>query len=161
MMRAYADRIVIVHDGSVIGEHRRQFGRDKIIYNPWHYLEVLKQKPGALRNGAPFKEWELPEPLMEIRQALSRRPDGDRQFVGILSAVCIYGLETVVAACAEALSSGVSSRDVVLNILSRSHDAPEVSDCEPPLHLPELKAPPLANCTRYDELLSGGIHVEE
>lgn len=161
MMRAYAERIVIVHDGSIIGEHRRQFGRDKIIYNPWHYLEVLKQKPGALRNGAPFKEWELPEPLMEVRQALSRRPEGDRQFVGILSAVCVYGLEAVVAACAEALSSGVSSRDVVLNILSRSHDAPEVSECEPPPHLPELKAPPLANCTRYDELLSGGIHVEE
>ncbi len=159
MMRTYADRIVMVHDGNVIGEHRRQFCRDKIIYDPWHYLEVLKHKPGALRNGAPFKEWELPEPLMEIRQTLSKRPDGDRQFVGILSAISTYGLEAVVAACADALSAGVSSRDVVLNILSRTQDAPEVSECEPPSHLPELKAPPLANCSRYDELLSGGVHV--
>ena len=159
MMRTYADRIVMVHDGNVIGEHRRRFCRDKIIYDPWHYLEVLKHKPGALRNGAPFKEWELPEPLMEIRQTLSKRPDGDRQFVGILSAISTYGLEAVVAACADALSAGVSSRDVVLNILSRTHDAPEVSECEPPSHLPELKAPPLANCSRYDELLSGGVHV--
>ena len=160
MMRAYADRIVIVYDGIVIGEHKRHFGRDKVIYDPWHYLEVLKQKPGALRNGAPFKEWELPEPLMEIRQALSRRPDGDRQFVGILSAVPIYGLEAVVAACADALSLGVSSRDVVLNILCRTYDAPEVLDCESPPHLPELKAPPVADCDRYDELLSGGVHAE-
>ena len=159
MMRTYADRIVVVHDGNVIGEHQRQFCRDKIIYDPWHYLEVLKHKPGALRNGAPFKEWELPDPLMEIRQILSKRPDGDRQFVGILSAISTYGLEAVVAACADALSAGVSSRDVVLNILSRTHDAPEVSECEPPSHLPELKAPPLANCSRYDELLSGGVHV--
>ena len=159
MMRTYADRIVVVHDGNVIGVHRRQFCRDKVIYDPWHYIEVLKHKPGALRNGAPFKEWELPEPLMEIRQTLSKRPDGDRQFVGILSAISTYGLEAVVAACADALSAGVSSRDVVLNILSRTHDAPEVSECEPPSHLPELKAPPLANCSRYDELLSGGVHV--
>ena len=59
MIRAYADRIVVVHDGRVLGEHRRQFGRDKIIYDAWHYIEVLKHKPGALRNGAPFKEWAV------------------------------------------------------------------------------------------------------
>jgi hypothetical protein len=159
MLRAYADRIVIVHDGSVIGEHRRQFDRDKVIYDPWHYIEVLKYKPGALRNGAPFKEWVLPEPLIEIRQALSKQPDGDRQFVGILSAVSTYGLEAVAEACADALSAGVSSRDVVLNILSRAHDDPEISECEPPPHLPELSSPPLADCSRYDELLSGGVYV--
>jgi len=159
MIRAYANRIVVVHDGTIIGEHRRQFCRDKVIYDPWHYLEVLKHKPGALRNGAPFKEWNLPEPLIEIRQALSKRPDGDKQFVGILSAVSTYGLDSVVAACADALSAGVSSKDVVLNILSRAHDDPEVSLCEPPQHLPPLNTPPLANCCRYDELLLGGVHV--
>ena len=29
-------------------------------YNPWHYVPVLARKPGALRNGAPFKDWVLP-----------------------------------------------------------------------------------------------------
>jgi hypothetical protein len=138
MIRAYADRIVITQDGNVIGEHRRQFGRDKIIYDAWHYIEVLKHKPGALRNGAPFKEWSLPEPLTKIRQALSKSPDGDRQFIGILSAVSIYGIDAVVAACSEALAASVASKDVILNTLSRTHDEPEVSDCEVPLHLPEL-----------------------
>lgn len=161
MLRAYADRIVIVHEGEVIGEHRRQFGRDKVVYDPWHYLEVLKHKPGALRNGAPFKEWELPGPLAEIRQALSKRSDGDRQFVGILSAVTLYGLDAVAAACAEALSSGAASRDVVLNLLCRAHDDPEVLPCDTSPHLPELKAPPLADCCRYDELLGGVAYVAE
>ena len=154
MIRAYANRIVIVHDGEVIGEHRRQFGRDKVTYDAWHYLEVLKHKPGALRNGAPFKEWQLPEPLMEIRQTLSKRTDGDRQFVGILSAVSIYGIDAVVIACAEALASGISSRDVVLNILSRSYDEPVNLQCDTPMHLPELMTPPIADCLRYDDLLS-------
>ena len=27
---------------------------------PWHYVPVLARKPGALRNGAPFKDWVLP-----------------------------------------------------------------------------------------------------
>jgi len=159
MIRAYADRIVMVHDGNVIGEHQRQFCRDRVIYDPWHYLEVLKHKPGALRNGAPFKQWELPEPLMAIRQSLGKSSDGDRQFVGILGAISIYGIEAVVAACSEALNAGIASRDVVLNILSRVHDAPEVADCTMPPHLPELKSPPLADCNRYDTLLTGGVYA--
>jgi transposase len=158
MIRAYADRIVVVHDGVVIGEHRRQFCRDKVVYDAWHYLGVLEHKPGALRNGAPFKEWELPEPLTEARQALSKRPDGDRQFVGILGAISVYGLEAVIAACSEALAAGTPSRDVVLNTLSRIHEVPEPPDFETPPHL-SLKAPPLADCGRYDSLLSGGVHA--
>ena len=62
-VRAYADRITFVQDGRTVGIHRRHFGRDKVIFDPWHYLEALKKKPGALRNGAPFKEWNLPEPV--------------------------------------------------------------------------------------------------
>ncbi len=159
MLRAYANRIVVVLDGEIIGEHSRQFGRDKVIYNPWHYLEVLKHKPGALRNGAPFQDWQLPEPLMEIRQALSRRHDGDRQFVGILGAIAIYGLEAVTAACSDALAMGIASRDVVLTMLSRIHDVPDMTECDMPSHLPELKAPPLANCSRYDDLLVGAVYA--
>jgi DNA replication protein DnaC len=59
-VRAYADRIELRQDGRVVGEHRRCFGRDQTIYDPWHYVPVLARKPGALRNGAPFKDWVLP-----------------------------------------------------------------------------------------------------
>lgn len=160
MLRAYAGRIVIVHEGLTVGDHRRQFGRDKVIYDPWHYVDALQYKPGALRNGAPFKEWALPEPLVSMRQALSRRPGGDRQFVGILGSISTYGLEAVTIACTEALASGAASKDVVLNILSRTQDAPEVSELDALSYLPELKAPPIADCERYDNLLTGGLYVE-
>jgi len=159
MLRAYADRIVAVDAGTVIGEHPRRFGRHQVSYDPWHYLAVLERKPGALRNGAPFKGWELPAPLAAIREALAMRPDGDRQFVGILGATAAYGLDAVTAACAEALAVKASSRDVVLNILSRSRDALETAACLPPAHMPALTSPPLADCRRYDVLLSGGAHA--
>ena len=32
------------------------------VYDPWHYVPVLARKPGALRNGAPFKDWGCPAP---------------------------------------------------------------------------------------------------
>ena len=59
-LRAHARKIVIVQDGAVVGEHDRVFTRDRTIYDPWHYLPVLERKPGALRNGAPFKGLSLP-----------------------------------------------------------------------------------------------------
>jgi len=159
MLRAYADRIVVVEAGTVIGEHSRLFGRHQVRYDPWHYVGVLQRKPGALRNGAPFRDWELPAPLSAVRQALGAGADGDRQFVGILGAIATYGLETVAAACAEALAIGTTSRDVVLNILGRIHDSPDLPVCETPQHLPVLTDPPLADCARYDALLSRGGHA--
>ena len=71
-IHAYADRIVIRQDGRVVAEHVRCFGRGETIYDPWHYVPVLARKPGALRNGAPFKDWVLPGALERIRR---RRPD--------------------------------------------------------------------------------------
>jgi hypothetical protein len=55
-VHAYADRIVIRQNGMSVGEHQRCFSRGETIYNPWHYVTVLARKPGALRNGAPFRD---------------------------------------------------------------------------------------------------------
>ena len=55
-IRAYAERVEFWQDGKVVGTHDRVFGRGKTIYDPWHYVPVLARKPGALRNGAPFKD---------------------------------------------------------------------------------------------------------
>ena len=157
-VRAYADRVILLADGQTVGVHRREFGRDKTIFDPWHYLEVLKHKPGALRNGAPFKDWELPLPLKQVRAAMISRPDGDRQFVGILSSVLTHGLEAVISACAETVAANTISQGVILNILSRAQEQSTPADCEVP-KLPALKMPPIADCRRYDLLLMGGSHV--
>ena len=116
-VRAYADRIVIRQDGETVAEHPRSFGRGEIACNPWHYVPILTRKPSALRNGAPFKGWQLPGALGRMRARLTGRDDGDRQIVKILAAVLEDGLEAVEAACAEALACGACSADVVLNIL--------------------------------------------
>src|SRR5712675_2558895 len=94
-LRAYADRIVVWCDGEIVGEHARRFGRGQTAYDPWHYLPVLARKPGALRNGDPFRNWDLPPALAQIRRRLAGHDDGDRQFVDILTAVAEAGLDAV------------------------------------------------------------------
>ena len=148
---AYAERIVIRQEGQVVGEHARCFGRGETIYDPWHYVPVLARKPGALRNGAPFKDWLLPASLERIRRQLRGSNDGDRQMVAILSAVLMDGLAAVEAACTEALAEGVHSSDVILNILARSRDpAPPVTIMTPDAL--RLHHTPIADCNRYDRL---------
>ena len=150
-LHAYADRIVIRQKGRVVAEHARAFRRGATIFNPWHYVPVLVRKPGALRNGAPFKDWVLPGAIERVRRKLAGSDEGDRQMVKILAAVLEDGLTTVEAACAEALSHGVHSADVILNILARRREPPP----PPAIHTPEaltLRHMPVADCARYDQL---------
>ena len=128
-----------------------------MAYDPWHYLPVLARKPGALRNGAPFKDWDLPPALSRVRRRLGVGDDADRQFVAILAAVMDDGLEAVEAACQRALDAGPCGRDVVLNLLARQREeAPP-----PPLDVPaalRLSLEPTADCDRYDRLRPGVAH---
>ena len=152
-VRAYADRIELRQDGRVVGEHRRVFGRAQMVFDPWHYVPVLARKPGAWRNGAPFKDWLLPGALERVRRKLAGVGDGDRQMVDILTAVLSDGLPAVEAACAEALREGVHSADVVLNILARQREPPPTVTILTPEAL-RLRHEPVADCARYDSLRS-------
>jgi transposase len=150
-IHAYADLVVIKQDGIVVGEHPRKFGRNQTVYDPWHYVPVLVRKPGALRNGAPFKDWLLPGAIEKVRRKLTGTADGDRQMVKVLAAVLTDGLSAVETACAESLAAGVASADVILNVLARQQQPHPA----PPIQTPErltLRLPPLADCARYDDL---------
>jgi hypothetical protein len=150
-IRAYADRIELRQSGRPVGEHRRCFGRDQTVFDPWHYVPVLARKPGALRNGAPFKDWVLPAGLERIRRKLAGSADDDHQMVDILTAVLSDGLPAVEAACLEALREGVHSADVVINILARRRQpVPPITIMTPDAL--RLRHAPAADCDRYDRL---------
>jgi transposase len=152
-IHAYADRLVVRQDGRIVAEHARHHGRGETIYDPWHYVPVLARKPGALRNGAPFKDWVLPAALERVRRKLAGSDDGDRQMVAILAAVLTDGLPAVEAACAQAVSEGVHSSDVIINILARQRDPGPAATILTPDAL-RLRHAPLADCARYDQLRS-------
>ena len=151
LVRSHAERITVLLDDEVVADHPRSFRRDQIIYDPWHYLPVLLKKPGALRNGAPFKDWDLPPALAQVRAKLKSHADGDRQFVTVLSAVLDHGLDAVEAACAEALTAGLASAAVILTVLARQRQPAEPPSITTPDAL-RLKIEPSADCGRYDSL---------
>lgn len=156
-VRRSADQVRIVFEREVIAAHARRYGREQLICDPWHYLPVLEKKPGALRNGAPFLEWDLPPAVQAVRDRLLKQAKGDRAFVELLLMARDVGLEPLQVACELTLESGVITGSVVMNELRRLI----TPHSPPPILLPDqlqLQVEPQANCDRYDAL-RGGAYV--
>jgi hypothetical protein len=157
-LRAYATKLILLAEGKVIAEHKRQFGRDKTFCNPWHYVPLLERKPGALRNGLPFQEWKLPTAIEQVRAHLMKRAGGDRECADIFLSTAKYGLEAVNAACSLAIKDQVVSADIILNFLNRLADPPPKTPLSQSI---ALQQEPLANCNRYNQLLQGSVPCQQ
>lgn len=153
VLRIYALTIEIFSGKDHVASHHREFCRNKTIFNPWHYLPLLERKPGALRNGAPFQNWQLPSPILKVKDILLRRKGGDKECVDILLAMGEYSVEAVSVACELAMTDKVVSRDYIINILSRLRPTATHQSIETPVTL-RLKQEPLANCHQYNLLLT-------
>jgi transposase len=152
-LRAYADRIVLIACQQVIATHQRSFNKHDYLFEPWHYVPLLKQKPGALRDGAPFAQWALPPALITIKKRYLQRIGGDRDFVELLQLIQTYDMDTVTSACELALENKTTQLPAIVNLINRLTE----SDSEPLLdtqHYPQLRVLPEANCQRYEQLLS-------
>ena len=155
-VRITADRLRMVADHQVVAEHCRSYGRGQLICDPWHYLPVLEKKPGALRNGAPFLQWDLPVSIGLVRDRLLKQDQGDRAFVELLlmaRSLGDSGLETLEVACDLTLQTGVVAAAIVLNEMRRLSEAigPKTLDGIV-LSAPALQIEPQADCSRYDTL---------
>lgn len=125
MVKGYAEQVVISCKGKEIARHRRSYGQREQALEPYHYLGVLARKPGALRDGLPFKNWKLPVVFDDYRRLLKEKyPDGDRYFVRTLVLLKEWPLGEVVEAVEKAMSLGVLGNSYVLRLL-RQRDQPE------------------------------------
>ncbi|WP_367363842.1 hypothetical protein [Candidatus Tisiphia endosymbiont of Nedyus quadrimaculatus] len=149
-IKSYAWQIVILHESKIIAEHVRSFKRYQKNYNPWHYIAALERKPGALRNGGPFKELMslLPEIFGKLRNKLETYKDGDKQFIDILLLVNKYGLEKVTNACNLTIAAGGCSSKLVEQYLLQPAMKLDIQETE----FIQLKNPPDADCSIYSKL---------
>ena len=153
-VRAYSDEVEILLYGEAVAEHDRSFARGETIYDPMHYLPVLRRKPGTWRNGAPFIDWKLPAAMQQVRERLRSFSDSDRQLVSVRTAAEQLGFECLEQACREALEQGCCHADVILNHAHQLQQPAAAQSVSTPAHL-RLRQPPKADCRRYDDLTGG------
>ena len=162
-LRAYANKIVVVADQQIIAEHKRRFTKNISYFEPWHYVPLLLRKPGALRNGAPFIEWQLPAAMNKIKACYMDTKGGDRDFVELLMPLSAMqtspadneprntGIETVEIACDLAVEQNTLRLPAITNLINQLVEP--VIDPLPQSHCyPQLQVMPEADCKRYEQL---------
>ena len=157
-IKATAWEIIILREGKVIGHHQRSFERYQQIYNPWHYVAALERKPGALRDGAPFKELlsNLPSALKELRSKLNNHKDADKEFISVLLCVTKYGMDKVLEACSAVLNSGSCSIVLIRNYLAPQSEIEVLNSSAYPV----ISQEPSVDCNIYNQVyLAGGSNA--
>lgn len=139
----------------LVAEHTRCFAKHEYIFEPWHYVPLLKQKPGALRDGAPFKHWDLPTAINAIKHLYLKRPKGDKDFVELLLLIQAHSLETVTIACELAIEEKTTQLAAIINLINRLIE-PDIEPLPLTQGHPKLTVLPQANCKRYEQLMSYG-----
>ena len=82
---ASVDEVRVVAGDRVAAEHRRCWDRERVTYDPVHYLALLERKPGALDFAAPLAGWELPVCFGVLRRQLEAEfaGPGTRQYIKV------------------------------------------------------------------------------
>lgn len=152
-IRAYisAQTVRFCTDTECVAEHPRSFVKDGTSYNPWHFLPYLQKKPGALRDGKAFVDWQLPPTINRLKACLLKQPKGDRVMVKLLNLMAEYDIDLALTAADLALDEGMPTPEAVLNIINRLKEPtpPRLQVKDIPLNIP-----PVVDCKRYDHLLN-------
>jgi transposase len=86
-VKAYVDRMEIVHKGAVVAEHRRGYGRHESFIDPVHFVVALTRKPAWLDHVPAMRDWKLPESFERLRHTFKDQlgpRTGDRHYIRVL-----------------------------------------------------------------------------
>ena len=120
------DTLRIVAGDRVVAEHKRCWDRERVFYDPVHYLALLERKPGALDFAAPLEGWELPVCFGVLRRRLEAEfaGPGTRQFIKVLRLLEGSGLRELTRAVERALELGLADADAIRLILEHRGEEP-------------------------------------
>jgi len=126
LVKGYADEVVISMGGAEIARHRRVYGRKQQILDPYHYLGILYKKPRALKDGLPFKNWQLPEAFLQYRKLLNEKypDDGDVYFARTLILLRDWPIKEVADAVSNAVTRGILGDSYILAMLRHGSGPP-------------------------------------
>jgi hypothetical protein len=69
---AGVDTLKIIVDGTLVANHAKRWGKERVFFDPLHYLTLLKRKPGAFDTSNPLEHWQLSGCSDLLRRRLPR-----------------------------------------------------------------------------------------
>ena len=117
-IKASVSSIEIYCQDKLIAKHRRCWDRERQIFEPMHYLELLERKPGSLDHARPLEGWQLPECFNSYRRCLeNHRDNGTKEYIQILLLLNKYSPKQIAQAIDKALNRRIYSYQAILQFL--------------------------------------------
>ncbi len=160
VVKAYPFHIDIFDHATLLARHPRCYEREQDIFDPLHYLSLLKQRPGAFDYATPMRRWrkDWPESYHQmLRELREKWPEGRgiQEFIRILQLHEDYPDTLMQEAIEQALSYGCVHLDGVLHCLHQLtvQEAPtEPLDLSDRPQLDAIGNQPV-DLSRYEQLL--------
>jgi len=126
LLRSFVDRVEITDGIKVVAVHERSYGREQDILDVFHYLPLLKQRPGAFDHAKPLKMWTRPAVLdrylTRLRERLSYRV-ATMEFLQVVELCVTHSLDEVATAVEQAITSGSLGAGTVTYLLRANRAA--------------------------------------
>jgi len=153
LLRAFVDRVEITDGIRVVAVHERCYGREQDVLDVFHYLPLLKQRPGAFDHAKPLKMWKRP-PVMDsylehLRERLPHRT-ATMEFLQVMELCVSHSLDEVAAAVERAMTLGSLGAGTVAYLLraDRGPRQPEAVLASAPL-CPTVQSRDLSQYDRF------------
>ena len=160
-IKASVSFIEVYQQDKLIATHRRCWDRERQIFEPMHYLELLERKPGALDHARPLEDWQLPVCFNTYRRCLeAHRDNGTKEYIQILLLLKKYLIRQIAKAITRALNYRIYSYDAILQFLMTTEDyAFTTFSLAGREHLRSVTVNK-TDVSAYGSLVSGGCHVK-
>jgi transposase len=161
-IKASVSFIEVYQQDKLIAIHRRCWDRERQIFEPMHYLELLERKPGALDHARPLEDWQLPVCFNTYRKCLeAHRDNGTKEYIQILLLLNKYSITQITQAINKALNYRIYCYDAMLQFLLTTEDyAFTTFSLAGREHLRGVVVN-TTNVSAYSSLMQGGCHVKQ
>lgn len=170
-MKAYVDRVEIVHQNAVVATHERSYQAGDQVLDPLHYLTTLERRPAVLDHSNMYRQWKLPAVFLQLRERLEDRHGdraGVRQYVRVLQLLASHPLQRVQSAIEQLRGPEGADADRIIRRVESSAqrdressgDQPETSSAKSLLQDEGLRDEvlsvqvPVPGLNRFDQFLS-------
>ena len=153
------EEVKIVCRDHLVATHLRDWGRERVQFDPRHYLALLERKPGALDFARPLEGWQLPRCFDILRRRMESERDhlGTREYIKVLRLLEKTTIPQLTDAIEQCLALGALSVDAVHVILEARREQPVglfSLDDRPHLKLVRVQPPDLG---AYRALVGGAL----
>ena len=163
-IKAYVDRVAIVHHAQVVAEHRRGYGKHESFIDPLHFVAALERKPAWLDHVPAMRDWNLPQSFEQLRKTFEEKlglRTGARQYLRVLQLLMRHPAARIDRAIGMLIHKPTITAELIAQTVDRlagDGDAEQTS-----IHIGQQNElvrrvqVPMPDLRRFDQLLSAPL----